>query len=223
VTQVVIPLQKQYKSPIEYPELLEESNWNCGCPSGHSFTEEQKQKFTLEALQSYDGIESHFQGATAVVSCLGNRQAAIGGWEAHEGNAAVIQAMKKHGVKRLVVISSICIGPKFSLHWIAGAMKLVFWLQARPAHKDLIDLEKAVTEESADDLDYLLVRPYGIGEDVIPENKWLLQEQPKPYIKMHWNMAKLDVARFMVQEALSPTRHKVGVVIGAHLPEEDNK
>jgi hypothetical protein len=36
------------------------------------------------------------------------------------------------------------------------------------------------------------------------------------------NMAKLDCARFMVEEALNPTRHKAAVVVGCpNHPEQE--
>ena len=54
-----------------------------------------------------------FSGATAVISCLGNRQPGFferelkKGWVSHVGNQLVVKAMEKHAVSRVVVMSSV--------------------------------------------------------------------------------------------------------------------
>ena len=63
-------------------------------------------------------------------------------------------------------------------------------------------------------LDYLLIRPCGLSEDAVPENQWKLQTEKYKDTDIDIEVAKLDVARFMVQEALEPTRHEDAVVIG---------
>jgi len=80
-------------------------------------------------------------------------------------------------------------------------------------------------ELPSDDVDYLLVRPVGIGEDVTPVNSWVLQKKKFEDV-LGPNMAKLDVARYMVEEAIRPTRHRDAAVIGAepepHAQQENN-
>jgi nucleoside-diphosphate-sugar epimerase len=92
----------------QHPELLDEPNWKCGCPEPHSFTQAEKDRFQVVPVTSWkdDSVSDHFQDATAVVSCLGNRQPFVGHWVAHEGNQAVIQAMQKHKVQRVVALTS---------------------------------------------------------------------------------------------------------------------
>ena len=75
---------------------------------------------------------------------------------------------------------------------------------------------------SSNDIDYLFVRPVGISEDVVPENRWFLQKE-KGVDPVGFNMAKMDVARFMVEEALNPTKHRMGVVIGSEPPPAPKK
>jgi hypothetical protein len=70
----------------------------------------------------------------------------------------------------------------------------------------------------ASDADYLLVRPVGIGEDVVPSNEWVIQDTDDFCVEQ-LNMAKLDVARYIVQEALSPTKSKDAVYIGGVMKE----
>ena len=61
---------------------------------------------------------------------------------------------------------------------------------------------------------YLLVRPMGLGEDVIPRGEWRAQKEKHKDKSVGVNMAKLDCARFMVEEALNPTQSKTALVVG---------
>lgn len=94
----------------------------------------------------------------------------------------------------------------------------------RKAKKDLVAMENAYAESS---LDYLLVKPVGIGEEVSPVGKYYLQYPGEK--KVHdvfndkviedaivgGNMSKMDVARFMINEAINPTLHKTQQTVGA--------
>eukprot|EP01083_Nonionella_stella_P032086 87806_1 len=93
----------------------------------------------------------------------------------------------------------------------------------RKAKKDLMAMENAYSQSS---LDYLLVKPVGIGEDVVPVGRYYLQEYGKKKARdvangeiiddiVGGNMAKMDVARFMVDEAVNPTLHKTSQTVGA--------
>lgn len=85
-------------------------------------------------------------------------------------------------------------------------------------------MERAYTESN---LDYLLVRPVGIGEVVEPVGRYYLQESGKRQVRdvfddkvmedeiVGGNMAKMDVARFMVKEAVEPTLHRQSQTVGA--------
>jgi hypothetical protein len=214
----------------QHPELLNDSNWKCGCPEPHAFTEEEKKRFTVvhinkgwEDAAKDDSFLSHFQNATAVISCLGNRQPTFmdvspDTWCAEAGNKMVITAMKKHNIKRVVAISSIGVNddwPSMEFHWAGKIMDCIFMCCARKAYRDLCNMED---NYRASGLDYLFIRPVGIGEDVLPVNQWHIQTEKYKDRNLVSNMAKLDVARYMVQEALQPTRHKDAVVIGGVMP-----
>ena len=54
----------------------------------------------------------------------------------------------------------------------------------------------------------------GVGEDVVPRGEWRVQKEKHKDKSVGVNMAKLDCARFMVEEALNPTRSKTAVVVG---------
>lgn len=177
-------------------------------------------------------LAQHFIGAAGVVSCLGHRQP---GWKypelktkgliAYDGNRQVIAAMGEAKVDRVVAISSFAInGDKSWPHWASKFMACLFMTCQRKAGKDLSKMENAYSESN---LDFLLVKPVGIGEEVVPVGHYYLQEAGKK--KVHdvasdtvmddevvgGNMAKMDVARFMVDEAVNPTLHKKSQVVGA--------
>jgi hypothetical protein len=93
----------------EYPELLDETNWECGCPDGHTNpfnVEEYASKLTMVKIDSWKNdqpnLSEHFQDADAVISCIGHRQP---GWKykelrtkgliARDGSKQVIKAMKE--------------------------------------------------------------------------------------------------------------------------------
>lgn len=234
---VQVAIEKKKKNEIEgitvltpYPDLLDETNWNCGCPNPHGFSKEEKQLFQLVQVKDWGdkGLLSYFKDATAVISCVGNRQPTFmnvqpKSWEAFESNQMVIQAMKEHGIKRAVVMSSMGVEedwPPMEFHWAGKIMACFFLTCVRKAYKDLTNMERAYRSS---DLDYLLVRPVGIGEEVLPENKWHLQTEKYKDNQLDGNMAKLDVARYMMEEALSPTRHQAAVVIGGVLKEDEKK
>lgn len=177
------------------------------------------------------GLAKHFEGASAVVSCLGHRQP---GWKypelkergliAYDGSKQVIAAMEEAKVNRVVAITSMAIkGDRSWPHWATKFMACLFMTFQRKAGKDLEAMEDAYTESS---LDYLLVRPVGIGEEVVPKGRYYLQEAGKKKVRDEYggevidgivggNMAKLDVARFMVDEAVNPTLHKTSKTVGA--------
>lgn len=224
----------------EHPELLDEANWECGCPGGHTNPARDHPDRvevvtigpTWDEADHTETLKRHFEGAAAVVSCLGHRQP---GWRNRElltrglvaasGNRQVVRAMEETpGLDRAVVMSSIGIQedwPPLEFHLAGKAMGLLFKGPSKKAFKDLNSMELAYKKSSAE-LDYLFVRPAGLTENVVPEGKWFLQEE-KGKDKVGIEIAKMDVARFMIEEALAPTRHRTGVVIGGAPPQPKRK
>jgi len=209
----------------QFPEALQEANWKCGCEKPHAFTDGEKARMKVVTVKSWkdqhDELKVHFENATAVISCLGNRQPFVGHCDAAEGNVAVIDCVKQTPeLNRVVVCTSVGIEEdwpaveffKFG-QYIMSAM---FMTISKASFRDLTAMERAYRATAKNEVDFLLVRPVGIGEDVKPVNSWVLQT--KKYgkdVELGINMAKLDVARYMVEEAIHPTRHRDAVVIGA--------
>ena len=94
------------------------------------------------------------------------------------------------------------------------AMSIIFKLLARKMYKDLTMMEKNYRTVSDElNIDFLFIRPCGIGEDVRPINAWSIQKE-KFKDTLAIEVSKLDVARYMIKEGLYPTQHKTAVVIG---------
>lgn len=205
----------------QHPELIKECNWNCGCTDGHSIVEDPN-KWKIFKVDRWDDPElsKHLSSCDAVISCLGNRQPTLmdvptSSWCAAEGNAFVIRAMQEHGIQRVVVCSSMGIEedwPPLEFHWAGKIMSCLFVTLARGPFRDLTKMEQQYKATTG--LDWLFVRPLGLGEDVVPKNRWKLQTEKYKDTDLSVDLAKMDAARYMVQEALNPTRHCEGVVIG---------
>lgn len=221
----------------QYPELLEETNWNCACPGGHSLSEDRRKRLNVVKVDdNWEGntkeLVEHFHNATYVISALGNREPwkeLEHDWVANVGTTAVVQAMKQANncTKRIVIMSSVGVNedwpPMENIPWNAGKyamMGMVFMSMGSTSYKDMCAMEKSVIKEAEDDaLDYLFVRPVGIGPGAVPVNEWVIQK--KKYEELTgYNVAKLDVARFCVKEAMEPTYSRQGVVIASKLSPE---
>jgi NAD(P)H-binding len=209
----------------KYPKLLDETNWNCGCPEPHQLSASDKERMTIVPMESWlsitDDLISMFRNATAVIAALGNRQPFFGHCEAADGNAAVINIMQQtKDLKRVVICSSVGIEedwPPLEFFPVGRyALSLMFATCSKRNSNDLTKMERAYKATSETEIDYLIVRPVGLGEDIKPVNKWAIQKK-KHEDALHFDMAKLDCARFMVEEAINPTRHRDAVVIGAVL------
>lgn len=211
----------------QHPEMIQQchpkKNWNCGCPDKHVLTKEQLERVEVIPVGEHwkvKDLSPHFEDVTAVVSCLGNRQMFIGDRVAAEGSRALVSCMGTHKISRVVAMTSVCIGndvPGVEWHYGGKIMGILFQTTSR---REAVDLRRAELAYEDSDLDYLLIRPVGLGEDIVPVNEWFIQKK-KFEDTLGINMAKLDCARFMVEEALKPTRHRTAVVVGAD-PEKEH-
>jgi len=198
--------------------LKDNDNWNCGCVNPHTFTNEEKDRMTIVSVDSFDDdvvLLSHFEGAGAVISCLGNRQINLGDRVGGAGSCLVVKALNLKKIERAVVISSMGIKedwPPIEFHWVGKIMSCIFLTCGRKDYKDLSAAEEAF--RSSNNIDYLIVRPVGLGEETTPRNEWLVQKEKYKDTSLDIGIAKLDCARFMVEEAIKPTRHKTAVVVG---------
>jgi NAD(P)H-binding len=215
--------------------ILEETKWNCACPEPHVFSDSNKERMTIVPIQSWkdDNIVPHFDSATAVITALGNRQPFFGHNDAADGNDAVLHAIhqqqqtaKNNDLKRVVICSSVGVEEDWPpLEFFAMgrvALSTMFLTCSKRNFKDLTTMERHYKATDESSIDYLFVRPVGLGEDVKPVNAWALQKR-KHVDKLGFDMAKLDCAQYMVEEAIHPTRHRDAVVIGAVMDDTGSK
>jgi hypothetical protein len=200
---------------------LNDENWNCSCPSPHKFTDEEEKRLTIVQVDSWDqtGLLSHFEGASAVISCLGNRQMTLGDRVGGEGSRMIVKAMNQYKIERAVVMSSMGIRddwPPLEFHWAGKIMAVIFMTCGRSDAKDLTAVEEAFC--SSKDIDYFIIRPLGLGEECVPQNTWRVQKEKYKDPDLDIGLAKMDCARFMVEEAVNPTRHKTADVVGGQKP-----
>jgi len=211
----------------EHPEKLDEKNWESHGEKTNPFNKPEfaPRLAMVKVEESWkkpqENLASHFAGADAVISCLGHRQPGISNKEllkrgliAYDGNKQVIQAMQEAKVDRAVVITSMGLKSDNGAwpHWASKILKVMFLCCARKAKKDLEAMENLYLESS---LDYLFVRPVGISEEREPTGEYYVQEPGNKKDAVGGDMAKIDAARFMVDQALNPTFHKTYKTVGS--------
>ena len=158
---------------------------------------------------SVRALTREFEGVDAVVACVGNRQPSKARWLA-PATQQVTEAMANAGVTRLVQLSSMGVGDdklRFSF------IKALWWTMMRTMLRSArADLEAAEHIVRATPCDYLLVRPMGITPSEAPRGSWtILHKEPG---RLGISIAKSDVAKFMLQEALEPSFSRTAVTIG---------
>lgn len=214
------PNVESIKVLTRFPDLLHEKNWNSGCPEPKSYPTDPKVEVVKIDSWETDNIDRYLADATAVVSCLGNRQPGFGHWESAEGNKALLKALPQNQKNRVVVITSVGVEedwPPLEFVWLYKVILSILFIVpglSRAAYRDLTTMERMYKATAPEHVDFLLVRPVGLPEDVVPVGKWCLQKEKNKDV-VGPIMAKMDCARFMVQEALTPTRHREAVVIGS--------
>jgi len=220
-----------YATSMDMESLMEEANWKCGCGGNHgaemqALSSKYPQKLEMIPVSSVTDPKemeatlfnqvSMVEGeiTTAVISGLGNRQIMLGDRVGKEGTKNVVTQMKKVGITRLVAMSSVGIHEDYpSLEWRNEGTFLdgLFMTICIREYWDLCGLEN---EAKVPGINYLIVRPVGLGEEVKPAGKYFIQKQKGEDV-LGANMAKSDVGLFLLEEALKPTYERKSVVIGA--------
>jgi hypothetical protein len=207
--------QNQFRILTADPATLEEKNWKCAC-GPHHFTDEERKRMDVRKVDfTNDDFHGHLENVGAVVSALGNRQPFYGDNVGAKGTQKLVEAMEqREDLKRVVAVTSAGCNedwPPMEFHWAGDALKWILRTVSRRGWKDLEGAERALKGSS---LNYLIVRPVGLGEDRPPKGEWFVQKE-KYKDNLGPDMAKLDCACFAVSEALKPTYHKRAVVVGS--------
>lgn len=159
----------------------------------------QAQK-TLRVIQG-DGrnladVEKAVQGQDAVITCIGASQMKTAEFLVSTSARPLVEAMKKHGVKRLLLLSTAGAGDS------EGAMKWVFpvlRLLARPVYQTIFE-DKNRAEEliAATELDWTFVRPPRLTDG--PKTGHY-QTKPSKGGGGFEKISRADLATFMLDEA----------------------
>ena len=167
----------------------------------------------VDPASDLETLKKALKDVDAVVSCIGCRQIGFDRWAA-PGTANIIAAMQANNVKRLVMISSVGIRESYPpIRWnpmIGIVFRLLMLTLIRGAVRDLTAAEESVEES---DLDYLIVRPTGLTPSLEAKGTWKTIHEPSDE-QVDYQIAKEDVAQFMLEEALQPTFHRVARTIG---------
>lgn len=168
----------------------------------------------------FDDIDRAMAGHDAVVVALGIREnplrvRLLG--SAHtamdvrsQGTRHVIEAMHRHGVRRLVVQTSYGVGATQGR--LPFMVKLVFALMLRPQIRDTGRQEDAVR---ASGLDWVLVQPVNLTDDAVSEPAFASSQGDYQSMKV----SRQQVGEFLADAALSDQHVGTSVALSAHAPE----
>jgi len=206
---------------------LNDPNWKCGCGIDHGAQlKDSPNAHKLERIHVKDltcspeqlSSEVDLRGVDAVISGIGNRQMFLGDRVAKAGTKNITILMKANDIDRLVMMSSMGVDSDVSNDWPCMEWrkegKFMGYLFNTLSRREYSDIVGAENEAYASGVNYLTIRPVGLGEQVKPAGRCYVQKKKFEDV-LGANMAKMDVGRFMVEEALEPTFHKQAVVIGA--------
>jgi hypothetical protein len=207
------------------PYLLDEKWWMCGCKQDHGAElKTSKNVDKIERIQidptDRKAMESlDLTGTDAVISGLGNRQMFLGDRVAKKGTQHIIHLMNKYGIKRLIMMSSMGINSKAgndkpAMEWRKEGkfMGALFNTICIREYRDLLAAENSVHDST--DIDYVIIRPVGLGEKVPPTGLYYVQTKKFEDV-VGANMAKSDVGKFMLDEVLQPSIHNRAIVLGS--------
>jgi len=205
-------------------ETLEETQWKCACRQHHISDSDKKRLRIIKLDCTRDEIAPHLKGVDAVISCLGNRKPFHPDCIAKVGTERILEAMIAAKVDRIAMLSSVGIADDWPpMEWsregnrLQAFFRTICWVQ----YQDLSGAELAVrkAEQQSSNLDFLIARPVLLPETTAPAGSWYLQKnkyEDHPDV----DLAKMDCARFMVQECIHCTISRKAVVVG-DLPKEE--
>jgi uncharacterized protein YbjT (DUF2867 family) len=168
----------------------------------------------------FEDIDRAMAGHDAVVVALGIREnplrvRLLG--SAHtamdvrsQGTRHVIEAMHRHGVRRLVVQTSYGVGATQGR--LPFMVKLVFALMLRPQIRDTGRQEEAVRNSG---LDWVLVQPVNLNDDAVVEPAFASAEGDYQSMKV----SRQQVGEFLADAAMSDQHVGESVALSAYAPE----
>jgi hypothetical protein len=200
-------------------KALEKRQWKCGCEEQHSVTESDRLQL-IQADCTTVNLDQYMEGVSAVVSCLGNRRPFHDDCVAKLGTQGIVQAVLRQRVTpRFVMLSSVGIAEDWPpMEWcregqrLQGFFRTICWMQ----YQDLSGAELAIQQgaQTNEDFNFLIVRSVILDETTRPVGGWYVQVAKHKDHPPCLDLAKMDCARFMVEEAITPSIRRRAVVLG---------
>jgi hypothetical protein len=200
-------------------EALAKRDWKCGCQEQHSVTESDRLQLIQDDCTT-SNLDQYMDGVSAVISCLGNRRPFHDDCVAKLGTQGIVQALLRQEVApRFVVLSSVGIAEDWPpMEWsregqrLQGFFRTICWMQ----YQDLSGAELATQQgaQTNKEFDFLIVRSVILDETTIPVGGWYIQVAKHKDHPPCLDLAKMDCARFMVEEAIFPSIRRRAVVVG---------
>jgi hypothetical protein len=200
-------------------EALAKRDWKCGCQEQHSVTESDRLQLIQDDCTT-SNLDQYMEGVSAVISCLGNRRPFHDDCVAKLGTQGIVQALLRQEVApRFVVLSSVGIAEDWPpMEWsregqrLQGFFRTICWMQ----YQDLSGAELAIQQgaQTNKEFDFLIVRSVILDETTIPVGGWYIQVAKHKDHPPCLDLAKMDCARFMVEEAIFPSIRRRAVVVG---------
>ncbi|WP_327110619.1 SDR family oxidoreductase [Nocardia sp. NBC_01730] len=143
-----------------------------------------------------NSVERAVRGQDAVLISLGNGRKGV---VRAEGTKAVIEAMSRTGVKRLICQTTLGVGDsRGNLNFLWKYV--MFGLLLRQAYADHVEQEEYVR---ASDLDWTIVRPSAFTDG--PRTGSYRRAFPAGEQGLALKIARADIADFMVEQLSDPT------------------
>jgi hypothetical protein len=200
-------------------KALEKRQWKCGCEEQHSVTESDRLQL-IQADCTTVNLDQYMEGVSAVISCLGNRRPFHDDCVAKLGTQGIMQAILRQRVTpRFVMLSSVGIAEDWPpMEWcregqrLQGFFRTICWMQ----YQDLSGAELAIQQgaQTNEDFNFLIVRSVILDETTRPVGGWYVQVAKHKDHPPCLDLAKMDCARFMVEEAITPSIRRRAVVLG---------
>jgi len=199
--------------------------WHCACGIDHG----RQLKLSANAYKIEKIVVDNFtdpkamdvidlSDIDAVVSGLGNRQICYGSRYAKKGTENIIRLMERSNVTRLVMMSSMGVesmlgNDKPCLEWREEG-KFMEFLANTICRREYNDLAGAENSVSRSNLNFVVVRAVGLGEKVSPAGECFVQRKKFDDV-VGADVAKTDVGRFLLAEAIEPTIERQAIVLGS--------
>lgn len=221
-----IPLVKVFARNCH--SLLSQKKWKCACLVDHDMNRRERDDHRVDLFDwncSKDSIIEHLDGINVIITCLGNRDIRVVHPEciAHSSMEQIVQAATQRNIHRVIALSSVGISEDWPpMEWseegrrLEALFRTICWSQ----FQDLAGAEQVIRAHATanTDFDYLIVRSVLLRDTTIPCGSWTVQRSKCTDDHPLDDIAKMDCARFLVQQALHSSFHRCAITVGGQLP-----